>query len=79
MIERNQKIACVACMNLVMCGKGKVRCVQGILENGRKLLLKDILDKRIDSIRKCEFLESMRVEKDTPWQKYLGQLREHFC
>ena len=66
-------------MNLVMCGKGKVRCVQGILENGRKLLLKDILDKRIDSIRKCEFLESMRVEKDTPWQEYLGQLREHFC
>ena len=79
MNQRHNKISCVACMNLVMCGKGRVRCTQGILEKGRKVLLKDILDKRIDSIRTCECLENMRVERDIPWQTYLTQLRKNFC
>ena len=78
------KISCLACMNLVMCGKNiknqvHVRCVLNMLENGRLVTLDDILDKKVNATHACSLFANMREPKDISWQRYIGELKRNFA
>ena len=78
------KISCLACMNLVMCGKNiqnkvHVRCVLNMLENGRLVTLDDIIFKNVDGTRACTLFDNGRVAKDISWLRYIEELKKNFC
>ena len=83
MTYKTNKISCLGCLNLTMCGRDKkkrvrVHCVQNKIEGGRKFLLIDMLNGRIGTSKGCESLEGMRVKKDIPWRDYIEELRHNF-
>ena len=82
--ERNKhQISCLACLNLVMCGRdiqGKVhvKCVQDVLEHGRLVALDDIVDKKYGDLG-CALLESVREKGAESWEQYILEIRKNFC
>ena len=87
-VRESHQITCLACFNLVMCGrdirnKVHVKCCQDVLDHGRLILLEDVIDKKYGE-RGCALFDKAR-EKPLPgeridtWRDYIQELRKNFC
>ena len=81
---KSNVITCLGCKNLLMCGRdmrGRVQvyCFSRLLEHGRKVLLVDVLDRRLGDHRGCGLLEQMREPGRESWARYIAELRRNFC
>jgi len=82
------QITCLACMNLLMCGrdirdKVQVKCIMDVIEYGRLILLEDVIDERYGN-RGCALFDRVREkplngERLDTWEQYIRELNKNFC